>query len=58
MTPLAADPGYRPETAALQSVLPMIDALADGSSTHRLCEHVLALSRQRGGMKNPTSISV
>jgi uncharacterized protein with von Willebrand factor type A (vWA) domain len=47
MTPLAGDPGYRPETAALKSVLPMIDALADGSSTERLCEHVLALSRQR-----------
>jgi uncharacterized protein with von Willebrand factor type A (vWA) domain len=47
ITPLAADPGYQPETAALKSVLPMIDALADGSSTQRLCEHVLALSRQR-----------
>ena len=47
VTPLAADPGFRPETAALKSVLPMIDALADGGSTHRLCEHVLALSRQR-----------
>jgi uncharacterized protein with von Willebrand factor type A (vWA) domain len=47
ITPLAADPRYRPETAALKSILPMIDALADGSSTERLCEHVLALSRQR-----------
>jgi uncharacterized protein with von Willebrand factor type A (vWA) domain len=47
VTPLAADPRYRPETAALKSILPMIDALADGSSTQRLCEHVLALSRQR-----------
>ena len=47
ITPLAADPGYRPETAALKSVLPMLDALADGSSTERLCAHVLTLSRQR-----------
>lgn len=48
VTPLAADPGYRPETAALKAILPMIDQLADGSSTERLCTHVLALSRQRG----------
>jgi uncharacterized protein with von Willebrand factor type A (vWA) domain len=47
ITPLAADPGFRPETAALKSIVPMIDALADGSSTERLCEHVLALSRRR-----------
>ncbi len=47
ITPLAADPRYRPETAALKAVLPMIDALADGSSTERLCHHVLALSKQR-----------
>lgn len=47
MTPLAADPGYRPETAALKAILPMIDALADGSSTERLCQHVLGLARAR-----------
>ena len=47
ITPLAADPGYRPQTAALKSILPMIDALADGSSTQRLCDHVLALSLRR-----------
>jgi uncharacterized protein with von Willebrand factor type A (vWA) domain len=47
ITPLAADPGFRPETAALKSVLPMLDALADGSSTERLCAHVLTLTRAR-----------
>ena len=47
ITPLAADPGYRPETAALKAILPMIGELADGSSTERLCAHVLALARQR-----------
>jgi uncharacterized protein len=47
MTPLAADPGYRPETAALKSVLPLIDALADGSSTESLCQHVLTLAQTR-----------
>ena len=47
MTPLAADPGFRPETAALKSILPVIDALADGSSTERLCHHVLTLAQAR-----------
>jgi len=45
MTPLAADPGFRPETAALKSILPVVDALADGSSTQRLCHHVLTLAQ-------------
>jgi uncharacterized protein len=47
MTPLAADPGYRPETAALKSVLPHLDALADAGSTERLCQHVLNLAQVR-----------
>ena len=46
-TPLAADPGFRPETAGLKSILPIIDALADGSSTERLCHHVLTLAQAR-----------
>ncbi len=45
LTPLAADPRYRPETGALAAILPLIDELADGSSTERLCAHVLQLSR-------------
>ena len=47
MTPLAADPGYRPETAALNSILPHLDALADAGSTERLCHHVLNLAQPR-----------
>jgi uncharacterized protein with von Willebrand factor type A (vWA) domain len=47
LTPLAADRRYRPETDALRSILPLIDDLADGSSTERLCEHVLQLSKAR-----------
>jgi uncharacterized protein with von Willebrand factor type A (vWA) domain len=47
MTPLAADPGYRPETAALTSILPHLDALADAGSTERLCQHVLNLAQAR-----------
>jgi uncharacterized protein with von Willebrand factor type A (vWA) domain len=47
LTPLAVDPRYRPETDALKSILPLIDDLADGSSTERLCAHVLQLSKVR-----------
>ena len=49
MTPLAADPGYRPETAALKSILPYLDTLADAGSTERLCHHVLNLSTRHPG---------
>jgi hypothetical protein len=47
LTPLAADPAYRPETAALKSILPHLDALADAGSTERLCHHVLNLAQAR-----------
>jgi uncharacterized protein with von Willebrand factor type A (vWA) domain len=47
MTPLAADPDFKPETAALKAILPTIDALADGSSSERLCQHVLSLAQAR-----------
>ncbi len=46
-TPLAADPGFTPETAALKSILPFVDAIADGSTTERLCHHVLSLATAR-----------
>jgi uncharacterized protein len=47
LTPLAVDPRYRPETDALRSILPLIDDLADGSSTEHLCAHVLQLPNAR-----------
>ena len=48
LTPLAADAGFRPETAALAAVLPWIDELGDGASPERLRAHVLSLGRVRG----------
>jgi uncharacterized protein len=45
LTPLGADSRFVPETEALKSILPLIDDLADGSSTERLCAHLLNLSR-------------
>ena len=48
LTPLAADAGFRPETAALAAVMPWLDDLGDGASPERLAAHVLALGRVRG----------
>ena len=48
LTPLAADAGFRPETAALAAVLPWLDDLGDGASPERLGAHVLGLGRVRG----------
>ncbi len=43
LTPLAADPGYRPETEALRLIAPRLASLADGASTARICRHILSL---------------
>lgn len=42
LTPLASDPGYAPETAALRAVLPFLDRIGDGSTAASLCAEVLA----------------
>jgi uncharacterized protein with von Willebrand factor type A (vWA) domain len=47
LTPLAADPRYKPETAALKSILPFIDDLAGSGSTKQLCAYVLGLAQAR-----------
>lgn len=47
LTPLAADPRYRPETAALKAALPFIDDLANGGTTEALCAYVLGFARRR-----------
>lgn len=46
LTPLAADPGYRPETEALAAIRPLLGALANGASTERMCAHVLSLANE------------
>lgn len=43
LTPLAADPGYRPETEALRLIAPRLASLSDGASTARICRHILSL---------------
>ena len=43
LSPLAGDPEFRPETQVLRAVRPLIDALADGSSTPKACRHILSI---------------
>jgi uncharacterized protein with von Willebrand factor type A (vWA) domain len=45
-TPLAADPAFRPETAALKSILPDLDDLVNGGDLASLVSFVLTLSRR------------
>jgi uncharacterized protein len=45
LTPLAADPGFRPETQALKLILPMIDHLGDGGSIASIAGFVEASRR-------------
>jgi uncharacterized protein with von Willebrand factor type A (vWA) domain len=44
-TPLAGDPRFRPETAALKAILPALDDLVDGSSVAALTRFILTLAR-------------
>ncbi|MER9416727.1 VWA domain-containing protein [Mesorhizobium sp. M0306] len=44
-TPLAGDPRFRPATAALRAILPVLDDLVDGSSIAGLSEFILSLAR-------------
>jgi uncharacterized protein len=45
-TPLAGDPRFRPQTAALSAVLPWLDDLVDGSSAIAVARFLLTLSRE------------
>ena len=47
LTPLAADPEFRPETTALAAVAPYLDDLGEGGSPDALCRHMLSLGRVR-----------
>ncbi|MDX8491287.1 VWA domain-containing protein [Mesorhizobium sp. VK22B] len=44
-TPLASDPRFRPATAALRAILPVLDDLIDGSSLRSLTDFILSLAR-------------
>jgi hypothetical protein len=49
LTPLAADPSFSPDTAALRAILPIIDHIGDGSGVGPLCDFLEAAS-QLGSM--------
>ncbi|WP_354415950.1 vWA domain-containing protein [Mesorhizobium shonense] len=44
-SPLAGDPRFRPATAALRAMLPVLDDLIDGSSLKSLTDFILSLAR-------------
>jgi uncharacterized protein with von Willebrand factor type A (vWA) domain len=46
LTPLAADPRFRPETAAIKSILGYIDGLADGATIDALVENTLKTGKK------------
>ncbi len=45
LSPLAADPDYRPETGAMRAILPLIDRLGDGSAPAAIAREVLAFAK-------------
>ena len=44
-TPLASDPRFSPQTAALAAILPLLDDLVDGSSAKAVADFVLKLAK-------------
>jgi uncharacterized protein with von Willebrand factor type A (vWA) domain len=47
LTPLAADPRFRPETKALEAILDYLDRLGNGGSLASLVEHTLQIGFHR-----------
>lgn len=45
LSPLAGDPDYRPETAAIRAILPVIH-LGDGAGTEAIVEHILTMAHE------------
>jgi uncharacterized protein with von Willebrand factor type A (vWA) domain len=45
LSPLAADPEYRPETGALRAILPYLDRLGDGSTPQAIAREILAFRK-------------
>lgn len=47
LTPLAGSDDFRPQTAALQSIVPYVNEIRAGASVEQLCKHVLGLAQSR-----------
>jgi hypothetical protein len=48
LSPLAADPRYRPETGAMRAIAPLLDRLGDGSSPGAMAGEILGYARAAG----------
>jgi uncharacterized protein with von Willebrand factor type A (vWA) domain len=47
LSPLAADPAYRPDTGAMRAILPLLDRLGDGSSPAAIAREILTFADGR-----------
>jgi hypothetical protein len=47
LTPLAAGPGFKPQTEALIAIQRFVDDLVDGGSAAAVVSHVLSLGRRK-----------
>lgn len=45
LSPLASDPGYRPETAAMRAIAPLVDRIGDGSRPEAIIREILTFSK-------------
>jgi uncharacterized protein with von Willebrand factor type A (vWA) domain len=45
LSPLAADPAYRPETGAMKAILPLLDRLGDGSEPVAIAGEILGFAK-------------
>jgi uncharacterized protein with von Willebrand factor type A (vWA) domain len=45
LSPLAADPAYRPETGAMRAIRPLLDRLGDGSAPPAIAREILTFSK-------------
>lgn len=45
LSPLAADPAFRPETGAMQAILPLLDRLGDGSTPPAIATEILNFAK-------------
>jgi uncharacterized protein len=45
LSPLATGPGFRPETGAMQAILPLIDRLGQGNNTPAIAREILSFAK-------------
>jgi uncharacterized protein with von Willebrand factor type A (vWA) domain len=45
LSPLAADPAYRPETGGMQAILPLLDRLGDGATPPAIAGEILSFAK-------------